>query len=234
MKDGSSAVSTRRDVLKTTAGFTVAAGIGGLTATGLAGADTHDCPRPPDYWADNLTDWEAVGCENGGLFICRRCYPPAEIVEFLERPAREDRAMDMVKHLIAAKLNAWEHPWDCVTAEKRYWPVIEECAVDTPGNDVNGHLLELVCSAQRWLEHTPFCSGLRQKDWTVQVGRNPVSGELLRDGLKDFNNGRFCDGCGEDEGNAEENNQIDWWNGMPDFDWNWWKLKRLWRESLSS
>lgn len=206
---------SRREVLRLTSGTTAFVGLAGVS--GLATGQRSKCPKSLGYWKTHPDQWPQTSAEGSALWFCSRWHTKADLIELLERPPKGNTALLLVKQLIAAKLNTWNGASSCITLSDRTWPVLDECAVATEGNSVDNYRLELVCSAQRWLEASGFCENKKVGSWTVSVdqddGSVSIDGEALKDALDAYNNGEFCDGC---DGGEQKDRQGDEKDGHRD------------------
>lgn len=177
---------TRRTVLSKGAATTVALGVGTAAFAGTGTATS--CPRTPGYWMNH--DWPSTWRNVNERIDEIDFGSVAEGQAFLGEPKRGDKGQIMAVHLVATILNFQnQSPGSpCLTTGVR----------DVDGD---GHLESVGDGgikplAQEWLNTSDWTPENPLRTWTVP-GATVPDGEVLKDGLDDFNNNRFdLEGCG--------------------------------------
>lgn len=181
---------TRRDVLRRGAAATGVATVGVAGFSGTAAA-TLDCPRTMGYWKNHP---EAARQSRSHLTVARGSDPIAvdEALSILETPPRGDKALIAARQIVAAILNKGAILVDGTGG------VCGETAATVRDETLRDAIDWLGCvdeSAPGWgyLDDPESYDPVRS--WGPACG---FDGEALKDRLDAFNNGRLCDGCGDD------------------------------------
>lgn len=165
---------SRRSVLKRGTAIAVGVGVGIPGLSGSAAATA--CPRTPGYWTNH--DWPSTGLEKVNEKLAVSFETVADGQTFLAAPPRGDKGQIMATHLIATVLN-FQNLGSAVD--------VDETVTDVTGDGDPESFREIKRLAEDWLDASAFPDP--QRRWVVTSA--PVrDGEVLKDELDAFNNGR--------------------------------------------